>query len=63
MTYIDAAKRALATFVFGATGALVAAPLLDVDTLELAAAAGVSAVINFAYRTAQAYLQSKGEPA
>lgn len=61
MTYKDALKRAVATFVFGALSSPVGAAVLDVSTWKVAVSAGIAAVVNWAYRTAQAYLDSVGE--
>jgi hypothetical protein len=57
MTYQDALKRAVATFVFGALGTPVGSAVLDVAAWKVAVASGISAVINWAYRTAEAYLK------
>ena len=56
MTIVEAAKRALATFVFGALSVPVSAAALDVDVFKTVLAAGIAAVLNFAYRAAEAYL-------
>jgi hypothetical protein len=61
MTYSDAAKRAVATFVFGALSTPLSAQIFDVSALKVAGAAGVAAVLNFLYRTAEAYLDEHGE--
>lgn len=61
MPYTDAFKRALATFVAGATAVPLTAALIDVSTFKVAAAAGIVAVWNLAGRLAQAYLTSEGE--
>ena len=61
MTYKDAVKRAVATFVFGALSSPVGSAVLDIATWKVAIAAGIAAVINWAYRTAEAYLESAGE--
>ncbi|HEY7823597.1 MAG TPA: hypothetical protein VIG24_12215 [Acidimicrobiia bacterium] len=49
----DAARRAFATFVAGATAAPLTSALFDVDFFKAAAIAGVIAVWNFAGRWAQ----------
>lgn len=56
MSYRDAVKRAVATFVFGVTSSPVPATLFDVDAWKFAAAAGVAAVWNLLVRWSQAYL-------
>lgn len=61
MTYRDAVKRALATFVAGATATPLAAELLDLKVLKVAAVAGVIAVWNLAGRFAQAWLKANPE--
>lgn len=58
MNYTEAAKRALATFVFGALSAPATAAWLDTATWKMAAASGVAALINLAVRWSQAYLES-----
>jgi len=61
MDYRDAFKRAVATFVAGATAAPLTAAVVDISFLKAAVAAGVVAVWNYAARVAQAYLAtSKG---
>lgn len=57
MTYKDAFKRAVATFVFGALSAPIGAALLDVSSWKIALTSGVAAVVNWAYRSAEAYLK------
>lgn len=61
MTYQDAVKRAVATFVFGALSSPVGSAVLDVATWKVAVASGIAAVVNWAYRAAEAYLQENGE--
>jgi hypothetical protein len=56
MNYIEAAKRALATFVFGAFSAPVTAAWIDAEAWKLAVASGVAALVNLAVRLSQAYL-------
>lgn len=58
MNYTEAAKRALATFVFGALSAPATAAWFDTATWKMAAASGVAALINLAVRWSQAYLAS-----
>lgn len=61
MTYLDALKRATATFVVGATATPAASALLNVSTLKVAAIAGIFGVWNLAGRSAQAYLNANPE--
>ena len=56
MTYRDAAKRALATFVFGALSTPFSSTVLDVSAVKVAIAAGITAVLNFVFRAAESYL-------
>jgi hypothetical protein len=58
MNYVEASKRALATFIFGAFSAPVTASMLDTETWKLAVASGVAALVNLAVRLSQAYLAS-----
>jgi len=60
MTYKDAFKRAVATFVAGASAAPISAAVFNVSFVTAAGVAGVIAVWNLVARTAQAYLASKG---
>ena len=55
----NAARKALATFLFAGLGVIVGAPLLGVDaeTWRLVASVGLGAVVNLAYRWAEAELQ------
>jgi hypothetical protein len=57
MTYNDAFKRAIATFLFGVSSAPIPAELFDVHAWKFAAASGVAAVWNLIIRWAQAYLE------
>lgn len=59
MTYADALHRALAHLVVGATSTPLASAVLDVSAWRLAAAAGLGAVVNFAGRAAQTYLDGR----
>ena len=54
-------KRAVATFIFAATGALASASLTGVNTLQAALMAGTSAVINFVYRLSESWLKQNPE--
>lgn len=56
MTYAEAAKRAVATFIFGALSTPLSSTVLDVSAVKVAFAAGIAAVFNFAYRAAESYL-------
>ena len=60
MTYKEAFKRAVATFVAGATAAPISAALLDVSFLKAAGIAGVIAVWNWLARVAQAWKAEDG---
>lgn len=55
MTYREAAHRALATFIAGATAAPLSAALLDISFFKAAGIAGVVAVWNWVGRSAQAF--------
>lgn len=52
----DAFKRAVATFVAGATATPLTAAVADISFFKAALIAGVVAVWNFVARAAQAYL-------
>ena len=56
---IEAAKRAIATFVAGATATPISAAVFDISFIKAAAVAGFVALWNFAGRWAQFELQSK----
>ncbi len=56
MTYREAFRRAVATFVAGATAAPITAAAFDISFFRAAGVAGVIAVWNWAARTAQAWL-------
>ena len=60
MTYKEALKRAVATFIFGASSAPIPAAIWDVAAWKFAAAAGVAAVWNLLVRWAQAYMAEIG---
>lgn len=60
MTYKEAFKRAVATFVAGATAAPLSAAVLDVSFFKAAGVAGVIAVWNWLGRTAQAWKANDG---
>lgn len=55
MTYKEAFKRAVATFVAGATAAPISAAVLDISFLKAAGIAGIIAVWNWVARSAQAW--------
>lgn len=63
MTYSEAVKRAIATFVFGALSTPLSSVVLDVNAWKVAAASGFAAVLNVAYRVAESYLNSSKEQA
>lgn len=56
MTYKDAIKRAVATFIAGAASAPIPAAVFNLAAWQLVASAGIAAVINLAVRWAQAYI-------
>lgn len=56
MTYREAFRRAVATFVAGATAAPFTAAAFDISFFRAAGVAGVIAVWNWAARVAQAWL-------
>jgi len=60
MTYKEAFKRGIATFIAGATAAPISAALLDVSFFRAAGIAGVIAVWNWLARTAQAWKAEDG---
>ncbi len=57
---MNAAKKALATFVFATCGALIGAPVfdMDVEAWKLVASTGIGSLINFAYRWAESTLKA-----
>ncbi len=57
MTYGEAFKRGVATFVAGATAAPLTAAAFNLSMLEAAGVAGVIAVWNYVARLAQAHLE------
>lgn len=58
MTYRDAVRRAVATFVAGATAAPLSAAVFNVSFVKAAAMAGLVAVWNLAARWAQAAVEA-----
>lgn len=58
MTYKEALRRAVATFVFGALSSPVAASVLEVEAWKAAAAAGLAALVNWVFRTVEAYVST-----
>ncbi len=56
MTYQDAFKRAVATFVAGATAAPLTSAIVDISFFKAAALAGLVAVWNLLARVSQAWL-------
>ena len=60
MTYKEAFKRAVATFVAGASAAPLSAAVLDVSFFKAAGVAGVIAVWNWLGRVAQAWKADNG---
>lgn len=63
MTYSEAVKRAVATFMFGALSTPLSAAVLDVNAWKVAAASGFAAVLNAAYRIVESYLTEVEEQA
>lgn len=61
MTYKDAAKRALATFIAGATAVPLTSALVDISAAKAMAAAGVVALWNLAGRWAQSVLDDRSK--
>lgn len=60
MTYKEALKRAVATFVAGATAAPLTSALVGISFFKAAAVAGVIAVWNLVARSAQAWKATDG---
>jgi hypothetical protein len=58
MNYRESVRRAVATFVAGATAAPLTAAMFDVSFFKAAAIAGAIAVWNLAGRMAQSWLAS-----
>lgn len=59
MDYRDAARRAAATFVAGATAAPLTSALVDISFFKAAAIAGIVAVWNWVGRAAQTWLTTE----
>lgn len=59
MTQREAFRRAVATFVAGATAAPLTAAVFDVNFFKVAGIAGAIAVWNWAGRAAQAFVESE----
>lgn len=57
MTYRDSFRRAVATFIAGATAVPLTSAVLDMSAWKAMAAAGIVAVWNLAGRWAQAVLK------
>lgn len=60
MSYKEAFKRAVATFVVGATAAPISAAVAGVSFFKAAGIAGIIAVWNLIARSAQAWKDSDG---
>jgi hypothetical protein len=60
MTYKEALKRAVATFVAGATAAPLSSALIGISFFKAAAVAGVIALWNLVARSAQAWKATDG---
>ena len=58
---MKAARKALATFIFATAGALIGAPVfdMDVEAWKLVASTGLGSLINFADRWAEAELKAE----
>lgn len=61
MSLKEPIKRALATFIFGATSSPIPAVLADVSAWWFVLGSGVAAVWNLAYRMSEAYLRTTGD--
>jgi len=59
MTYKDGFKRALATFIIGASATIPAAAMVNIEVLKVAAIAGIFATWNLIVRWAQAYSDNR----
>lgn len=61
--FLPALQKAVATFVFATTGVLVGSPIfhMDVAVWKTAAATGLGALINLAYRWSEAVLNNRGK--
>lgn len=60
MTYKEALKRGIATFIAGATASPLSAAVLDISFFKAAGVAGVIAVWNWLARVAQAWKEDNG---
>lgn len=60
MTYKEALKRAVSTFVAGATAAPLTSALVGISFFKASAIAGVIAVWNLVARSAQAWKATDG---
>lgn len=56
-----ALKKAVATFVFATTGALIGTPLFGLEFWKTAVSVGLGALLNFIYRWTEAWLKHNGE--
>jgi len=59
VTYKDAGKRALATFIAGATAVPITSAIVDISAAKAMAAAGIVAVWNLAGRWAQTVIEDR----
>jgi hypothetical protein len=59
MKYTDPLKRAIATFVFAFAGVAAGTAAGDLKVSNSAIWAGVGALLNFAYRAAEAYVNDR----
>jgi hypothetical protein len=60
MTYKEALKRAVATFIAGATAAPISSALIGISFFKAAGVAGIIAVWNLIARSAQAWKATDG---
>lgn len=58
MNYRDAIRRAIATFVAGATAAPLTSAIMDISFFKAAGIAGIVAVWNYLGRLAQAWVKA-----
>lgn len=61
--FVSALKRAVATFIFATTGVLVSNPIFNIDAAvwKVAAATGLGALINLAYRWSEAIVNGQND--
>lgn len=59
MKYGDSIRRAVATFIFAFVGVAAGSATGNLEISDSALWAGVGALLNFAYRAAEAYIAAK----